>query len=240
MKTHSRFVFGSLAGALVIHFAMVACSSGGEAPASDGGVLADVRRVVADVLDAETRDANAGGDGGVPACNCVAPPEYSFSGGAVTREGMPAQEPQADFSTATVAGRAVRGESGTVNTAFAVTLNYSLRDGATVTLTCSADVRPDRSIVMTNEWDLQCTELRYTSRDGLSGAPVSTAPIGMFFAGTRVTELAEDRVTMVLPSIPLRFTRSGTPAGMGALAPITVNARVPGARWFTPSRAYRP
>ena len=46
MKTHSRFVFGSLAGALVIHFAMVACSSGGEAPASDGGVLADVRRVV--------------------------------------------------------------------------------------------------------------------------------------------------------------------------------------------------
>lgn len=65
MNIRTRTLLGSIAGALSIHLVMVACSSGGAPPGAatgqDGGILADVREMLADVLDAETRDAHAGG-----------------------------------------------------------------------------------------------------------------------------------------------------------------------------------
>lgn len=88
---------GSVVGAVALHVAMVAmvACGGGAQPTGDGGVLDALADAARDVLDAETRDAHAGGDGGVPACNCVEPPSFSFSGGALTRDGQPPQEPAA-------------------------------------------------------------------------------------------------------------------------------------------------
>ena len=78
MNTRRRFVLGSLVGALLIHVAIVACSSaGGTSSPRDGGSFGEVldafaagdvtaavdalREAATNVHDAEVRDANAGG-----------------------------------------------------------------------------------------------------------------------------------------------------------------------------------
>jgi hypothetical protein len=68
MGQRTRIAVGSLLGALSLHVVMVACGSSPPSTPGDSGVLADVRDAVVDVIqdivDAETPDAHAGGDGG--------------------------------------------------------------------------------------------------------------------------------------------------------------------------------
>jgi hypothetical protein len=267
MHTRSRLVFGSLAGALSIHLVMVACSSGGAPPSSDAGhdagLLADVRDaivdVVNDVLDAETRDAIAGGDGGVadagpgdggtPACSCMTPqPEYTFSGGAVSFDGQTYQ-PTADFSRATAnAGSSRQDNQHVINVGF--TLRYYLTNNATVELSCSTTLRPDRTIVpiegpMRGEFhDGSCsssTVYRSAERNTMgNGLLLEGSLTPDRIDGIRVTELTDERVTVQTPALVLRLTRDGGAVVAGSIAPITVRGYTPGQRATVPSRAYRP
>lgn len=105
MSHRSRVVLGSLGGAFAIHLAVLACSmdrssldapsdatvaDGGVAPTHDGGVLDAisvaldavgdaVRDVAAKVVDAEVRDARAGGDPvQTMSAPCVASTDLNF------------------------------------------------------------------------------------------------------------------------------------------------------------------
>lgn len=235
---------------------MVACSSGGAPDVRDAGVLSDVRDVIRDVLDVETRDAHAGGDGGTPTCNCpeTSRPEYSFSGGAITQEGAAAQEPVIDFSTVVATGTTMRLDDGALGVRIAAVINYHFQDGAEAYATCTVVVRSDRSVVprmvfvanMQRTYDTECSNVYYRSVDGITlGRPPQNVVGGseIYYTGTRVMELTADHFVVVFPAIPLRFRRSedgGEVASMGSLAPITVRASVPGATWLTPPRMYRP
>lgn len=256
MNSRTRFVFGSLVGALIIHVVMVACSSGSAPDAHDAGVISDVRDVIRDVLDVETRDAHAGGDGGTPTCNCPEPARasFSFSGGAVTREGGTAQEPTVDFSTSIANAIPTRDRTdGSLAVQIITSISYYLRDGARVDVNCSVFARPDRSIItrtvtengMTRDYDTECSGVSYALND-VSGRPSqqtgSPSSMGLF-VGARVTELTQSRLVIVLPSIPLRFVQSvdgGQTVTSGSIASITVRADVPNATWLTPPRYYRP
>lgn len=248
MHTRSRLVFGSLAGALSIHLVMIACSSGGAPNERDGG-LADVVR---DVLDVETRDAHAGGDGGTSMCNCPEAPrvDQNFSGGAVTFEGQTYAATE-NFSTVAVQASLDRGATEADRTvSISFNLNYYLTNNAKVTLSCTALVRPDRTPVQTRGHDAQCTAGNvYTSAERDSGGgTVLSAQIQrtdtMYpdpdLDGLRVTELTDERITLSVPSITLSFRRAGSTNLAGTLAPLTIRSFVPGRRAVTPWRMYRP
>lgn len=243
---------GSVVGAVALHVAMVACG-GGAQPTGDGGVFDALADAARDVLDAETRDAHAGGDGGVPACNCVEPPSFTFSGGALARDGQPPQEPAADFSTVVASASLVRSADGTPVVNLNATVIYHLADGGRVTLSCTVIARPDGSVVMRPPartggaaFDTECTAVGYQGAPGsdvrgsaADGAPQVTA------TGARLASLTGDAFALQLPALPMRFQRPGeggsqVVVGAGSVAPITVRARVPGAAWLTPPRAYRP
>lgn len=256
--TTPRLLAGSFLGALCIHVALVACGSAGPtATPGDGGMLADVRDAIAeavgDVLDAETPDAHAGGDGGTPACNCVSPrAEYSFSGGAFMRDGTAAQEPQADFSSAAVSGAVGRTFEGTPTVAVTATAGYYLRDNSNVSVACTFTVRQDRTIVPQRggsgaPFDAHCRVVYQGERTPTGGAVVGSIAGGGTFAeisGVRVTELTDDRMTVTLPAFSLALLRSRNgmqvPDGNGSVSPITLRTFVPGAMWLTTPRTYRP
>lgn len=256
MHTRYRLAIGSLLGAFIIHIAMLACSSGGSpVEGRDASVLSDVRDAIANLLDAETRDAHAGGDGGTPTCNCPEPAraEFSFSGGAVSREGATTQEPATDFSTVTVGANPYRVEAdGTLGIQATLFANYYLRDNANVTVTCTVLARADRTVIqqsvvengMTRMYDAQCSVIYRSSGGTIIGRPSINPPTSQgYFAGSQVSELTANHFVITLPALAIRFQQSGdggqTTTG-GSIAPITVRADVPGAAWLTPPRMYRP
>ena len=77
--------------------------------------------------------------------------------------------------------------------------------------------------------DARCLVARYTPTSG-SPAMLSNVDLG----GTRVHELTSERLTFRVPAIRI----SASPSI--ALGETTVRAYVPGARFQTPSRAFRP
>ena len=248
MHTRSRLVFGSLAGALSIHLVMIACSSGGAPNERDGG-LADVVR---DVLDVETRDAHAGGDGGTSMCNCPEPArvDQNFSGGAVTFEGTTHTAVE-DFSAVSVAASLDRGATAADRVVtISFNLIYYLSNNAKITLSCSAQVRPDRSVVQVRGHDAQCTggNVYISAEREASGGVALSAMIPRSDTmypdpdvdGVRVTELTDERVTITVPQIALNFRRAGATNLAGTIAPITIRSYVPGRRAITPWRMYRP
>lgn len=209
------------------------------------------------LLDVETRDAHAGGDGGAPACNCPEAPrsEYSFRGGAVTRGGSDTQEPHADFSSVQIrAAEPVRHEDGTLIVSISVQVAYYLRDGSFAGVICALHARPDGTVLSRvafagtpaqQTYDVRCGSVYYRSADGrVSAVPaMATADQQVYLTGARVTDFATNRFTVALPPIALRFRRSedgGTIETEGTLGALTVHASVPDAQWFTPPRMYRP
>lgn len=149
MQIRTRVVMGSLAGAVAVHLAMIACTGSGSTPGADGGpddaardaqgdlgpdveerdVAADrggldvasdapkdrgvvdamldaVRDTLSDILDAEVRDAAAGGDGGVSprVCDCVPPaPEHTVSFALTAPDGTTAVRPVPGYTSVTSA-----------------------------------------------------------------------------------------------------------------------------------------
>lgn len=262
--TRTKIAVGSIVGALVLHVVMVACGSAPPSMAGDAGVLADVRDAIVDalhdVVDAETPDAHAGGDGGIPptdggappadggapACNCPAPPrpEYSFSGGAVDRGGA-SLAPVADFSTATVGVVPTRADDGTTFVTITANAGYRLSDGASAYVQCDVHARVDGTVIVRatddgGTYDSQC--FAFYRSGSVVGSVTASAP--MLAAGARVVGLSQERAEVTLPSVRVRLTQSSggmqMPAGEAVIAPVTVRAFVPGAAWLTPPRAYRP
>jgi len=70
MRNGTKVVLGSLAGALGIHAAFVACGAGANArgTSTDGGVLDALADVLGSVFDGATKEASAATDGGT--CGC--------------------------------------------------------------------------------------------------------------------------------------------------------------------------
>lgn len=249
MGNRTRVAMGSALGALALHVVMVACGSAGPASSpGDGGMLADVRDAivdaVGDVLDAETPDAHAGGDGGTqPACNCVEPPSASFSGGAVTRDGVTTM-PAVDFSTASVGVTPARADDGSIIVSVAPLVGYLLTDGARVSLQCTVNARLDGSVIERSQgdagtYDSSCF-LVY-SGGGVSGSFTPSSPA--LLSGARITVLTQNSVEISTPPVRLPVYRSGStsmPAGDVTIGPVTVRANSPLAAWLTPPRAYRP
>lgn len=255
-------------GALALHAVMVACSSAGStSSARDGGMFADVRDAIVDavddVLDAEVRDAHADDGGTPPACNCVAPrSENTFTGGSVNRDGMAAQRPEVDFSSAVVGGTFGRGTDRMPVLSVYLQATYYLQDGAKMIVICSLLARSDGSVVTVPATtspavpahDFSCSAVHYESAEQIEGGPAvvgrptSDAVSGSYrFTGARVLELTNERLVVSLPALPMRFTRRmpapstmTTPAGEGSVAPITFRAYLPGATMITPPRAYVP
>lgn len=239
MGNRTLVAMGSALGALALHVVMVACgSSGSTSSPGDGGMFADVRDAivdaVGDVLDAETGDARADDGGTQPACNCVEPPSYRFSG-AMVNQGAGDVSPEVDHSTALITGIAGRSADGSTVISTTTTLGFYLRDGTRFYAQCSVAVRPDRSIVR----GMGSTGLR----DGACIAQVSGGDAGIVtdrdvvLNGVTVEELANDRIVLRFPVF--RVTRDGTTA-IATVGETIVRATVPGASMITPSRAYRP
>lgn len=260
---------GSAVGALALHVVMVACgSSGSTSSTGDGGMFADVRDAivdaVGDVLDAEASDARADDGGTQPACNCTPlRSEFSFSGGALNRDGMAAQDPAVDFSTALISASLGRGDGGAPVVSVNLQASYYLQDGSRMSVLCTLLARPDGSVItvpattvtpIVPAHDLACMFAQYESAEQVTGnSAVFGRPAAerisnsYYFTGSRITELTNERITVALPALPLHFERrmpapSGmtTPAGEGSIAPITLRGYYPGASMITPSRAYRP
>lgn len=253
MRTRFRIVGGSLAGAMAIHIMLVACSGESITASGDGGALVDVRNVIVDavndVLDAETPDAHAGGDGG--ACNCVEAPAYSFSGGAVTLDASSPQTPQADFSRAYGAPSLSRDETGSPLLTARVTTSYYLSDGGYVAVNCTVYARPDGSpaiqpaVLGSPAYDAYCqANYRGPTGSGVTGNTTEGSSVAVHLTGSRVTEITQSSITIVLPSIPISLRRAvdggQASAGNGVIAPLTFRGSAPGSQWLTPSRSYRP
>lgn len=181
MGQRSRVVVGSIVGAVAVHLAMLACSGdAGVAPSDGGQARADAGAVdagdildavasgdlggaldaVADVVrdamgkaaDAETRDAHAGGDGGVaadagaPPCACE-PRTPAFTFAATVDRGRGPEQPRAEYSTLTATANPAFTPPGGMR---AAVINgvawFYLPDGSRFTLACNGTVRADRSI----------------------------------------------------------------------------------------------
>lgn len=257
MGQRTRIAVGSLLGALSLHVVMVACGSSPPSTPGDSGVLADVRDAVVDVIqdivDAETPDAHAGGDGGVPpadggapSCPCVpARPEYSFSGGGVGRGGA-VSAPEVDFSSTSAEAVLSRADDGSLLVTVQTGTLYRTADGASVTAYCEVYARPDGSLLSRADgdggmYDTQCSIVSYRNGD-ISGSSSPSRPLRL--SGGRVVTLTQDRAEVVLPSITIPVLRAvggmQTPAGDVVIAPLAVRGYVPGGTWLTPPRAYRP
>lgn len=246
-------------GALALHVVMVACGSAPPSTPGDAGVLADVRDAIVDalqdVIDAETPDAHAGGDGGVPpadggvtpdggvpTCNCVPPqPTYRFSGGAVSFAGG-ASGAAADFSTVDFTATPIRTSGGGLAVSFSVTVSYYANNGTAINVLCYVTANPDGTIrPQTGGSTALCRATYENETDGLRGASTEgSAPVGMM--GAMIRSLTASTVSIQLPlfNIPLRRIVGGAPSDPAMVFPITVEASVPGAQWLTPPRALRP
>jgi hypothetical protein len=176
MSNRFKVLGGSLAGAFAIHVALVACGSVSppSPPAGDGGLvdavadaLVDALQHAADaVVDAEVRDAHAGGDGGVPsdggACSCApARPEYSFTA-SVVRDGMTLR-PVADFSRATITWGRGDAFGGPAEVNANISVSFYLPDGASIQLS-QCDLRTDLAGAAMSR-GLRCTGALYRSLD---------------------------------------------------------------------------
>lgn len=210
-----------------------------------GGALDAVADVVRDVVgkavDAETRDAHAGGDAGVSACNCVDPPTFTFSGGAVTRQGV-TNPPLDDFSTATASVQVSRAEAGGLRASASFRVAFYLSDGGSVNAACSVEVGADGALITRTDngtsYDVYCTAVSYGNvRENVGGSSRD-----LRLTGARVTEFRGDRFTVTTPALSVDLLRAGNPqmpAGTAAVAPITVRAVVPGSQWLSIPRAYQ-
>lgn len=259
MRTRSRLIVGSLAGAVAIHLAMLACSGSegttvgmdagqtdaagpdarADRPAVDTGsrdtgpldALLDVVRDAMGVLvDAEVRDAHAGGDAGTGTCACPPPPDYSFSL-RMTRAGM-AQTVDPEYSTATVTVTPARGPGEeprprvVVNAVATFQVRTTDSDAGvwtTYILTCTANLRTDRSLVPGTLPRCIFESL------GLGSSSVQGSDLD-------VTTLTDTQIEFRIPGT-LQFM---SPAGLsGALTDITFRANVPTAHFVTPPRTFR-
>ena len=250
MSNRFKVLGGSLAGAFAIHVALVACGSVSppSPPAGDGGfvdavadALVDALQHAADaVVDAEVRDAHAGGDGGAPSdggtCSCApARPEYTFTA-SVVRDGMTLR-PAADFSRAIITW--ARGDvfGGPAEVSASLDVSFYLPDGASIRL-LQCDVTTDLAGVASR--GLRCSSASYRSADGaVVGEPTSTG--GRYIInGVRAPVLTDERIEVAVPLATFNLLRGTAPAGTLELRDLVVRGYAPGATNLTPPRAYRP
>jgi hypothetical protein len=251
MSNRFKVLGGSLAGAFAIHVALVACGSVSppSPPAGDGGLvdavadaLVDALQHAADaVVDAEVRDAHAGGDGGVPsdggACSCApARPEYSFTA-SVVRDGMTLR-PVADFSRATITWGRGDAFGGPAEVNANISVSFYLPDGASIQLS-QCDLRTDLAGAAMSR-GLRCTGALYRSLDRAVDGELPSTGGSFIIEGARASVLSDERIEVSVPLATFNLVRGAMPAGTLQLRDLVVRGYMPGATNLTPPRAYRP
>lgn len=203
-----------------------------------GGALDAVADVVRDAVgkavDAETRDAHAGGDGGAGGeCACIRRAESTFSF-SVDR-GRGAEIPVARFSTAALGVTARPGPSGLDGPA-AYDINGSatayLRDGTRVFVNCSVAVTRDRQRVVLSD----AGPAPAACSIGLAGSASFNAQESTN-AGVEVVTLENDRVELRVAQI----TSTNRDAAVVRMANLVIRTSVAGGQLLAEfPGAYRP
>lgn len=197
-----------------------------------------VRDVVGEIVDAETRDAHAGGDGGVPTCGCTPPaPTYAFS--FLVDSGSGPRPPErlagSDWARAFVR---VAPQPGVVDfpvvyrVEFAADFLAALPPGPVplqqVRLHCTAQVLPSRSLMpgTVGRCALERTFVFNTLETPAEATPFVDVPTFEVVALTDTT-------------LEVRFARAAFGPGIGGGPAMTLtnfrfSANVPGARFITP------
>jgi hypothetical protein len=164
---------------------------------------------------------------------------WSGSGGAVSRNGG-ASTPEADFSTAVVAGVPQRVSGGRLAVFFSVTTTFYVNNGSKVDLLCYVTANADGTIrPQGGGGSATCRATYENEAEGVRGSSTDgAAPVEVM--GARILSLTASTVSIQLPplAIPLRRIMGNVPADTAMLFPITVNASVPGAQWTTPPRVF--
>jgi hypothetical protein len=197
------------------------------------------------VLDAETRDAIAGGDGGVATdggavggCRCIPTIESSF--GLTVNRGRGAEAPVARFSSATVSVSLAPGRGG-VDGPPAVRVNALvggyLRDGTSFSVACIVLANLDGSVIQ-NPTANGCVA-SFVNAAGES-VPIYN-PVNV---GVLVPVLMNDRVELRVQSVSGFLMRPDGPDAGGeriSVDGLVIRANSPGSRWLDELQpAYRP
>lgn len=249
MTNRTRVVLGSLAGALAIHVGLVACSGAPPAADPDGGMLANLRDVVADILGAEVPDARAGGDGGAPACNCPqAAPEYTLRIAGLALDGRP-ETPMVDysyadlFSTPALAFNVDDPSQSAPQVVIRQSATVSLANGSPVSVTC-ADIRfrPDRSLIGTPDCTLSVTRARGDAGPGTDFRFTGSTRAAGNAATIELVRLTDTDVELRLAAVrvALRGSGLGSPGPTLTADSITITAHSAVGGYMTPPRALRP
>lgn len=253
MGTRFRLVMGSLVGAVVLHVVMVACSGDNGATPGDAAVARDastldamsdavasgdlggavdivrdrVAALVDAVVDAETRDAHAGGDGGVPTCTCT-PPAPSTTFAFTFDRGRGEETPDGPYSRATVTVETTRGMDGVpVRVVPAGVLFY--RGDQSGGFHCSARVNTEFALATTT----RCTFTLGGMNTGTTF--VADDRIGLIEGG-QVVVFEQERIELRYRSIRLceNMTNCMT------VRNVVFRVFTPGARYRDIPNAYRP
>jgi hypothetical protein len=187
-----------------------------------------VRDAMGVLVDAEVRDAHAGGDAGT--CACPPPPDYSFSL-RLTRAGM-LQTIDPDYSTANVTVTPVRGPAEELRPRVMVnaTASFQVRTSGAdsgvwtrYTLTCTINLRTDRTLVPGT--------LPSCVLEGL-GLGSGAGPA----SDIEVTTLTDTQIEFRFPGSTMINPNFGLSA---VLTDVSFRANVPTAQFVTPPRAFR-
>lgn len=236
--SRKKIIVGSLAGAVAIHLAFVACSSAGHHEGTDGGAsdgpldaLVDAAQNAMDaMLDGETRDAHAQDTGG---CTCTTP-TFDWSFALTLDRGHGAETPRSDYSTASV-GATPTLVAGVPAVPLSGIASFYLADGASVYVSCTALARPDRTVAASDSYNTCSIQLRPSGADGGStGALQGVGAVDP--SAVTVTTLNDTHLEFHISSV----TASLTGGPMVTLSNVVFRATALAAHYLTPPHAYQP
>lgn len=254
----ARLVLGSIAGAMAIHVAFVACgtmmSPGNDAGGSDSGTMdamidATVD-VINDVIGLEVRDAQAqdAGDGATGACTCSSPPVPDYSFALAIDRGMGPETPSADYSTAGVIWRASMND-GLPGYDVTGDATFYLPDGSTVSLSCEVKLDSSRNVVQTAQGpSALCNVVMSPLSICASGQDAGALPcwrtidpaVARNIPGATVPTFTDNQVEMRIPSFSVPAASSSTGRTMITISNVIFRGTDPTGTHATPSRAFRP
>lgn len=207
-------------------------------PAADAGfldaLLDAVRDVIGEVVDAEVRDAHAGGDGGTPpadagpvACACPTPPVPSASFAFTFDRGRGEERPDAEFSSAIMEVRTTRGTDAAPTRVVSASAQF-YRGSEEGSLSCNVRVNAAFAVA-------EATSCSFSLGEG--GAYSANATRGLI-EGARVVTFEQERLELRYDSV--RACRSGTSGPCVTLRNVVFRAYTPGARYRDIPSAYVP